>query len=343
MKVFVGMWPRYRRLEDKMEQNFRMIDVGEKSISRRRAVATGTITVCSETATMIKNGDSPKGNILAMSEVAGIMAAKNTWQLLPLCHPLILDSVRIWFEQKGNQIQAYCEVICHGKTGVEMEALVGVNTCLLTIYDLAKAVDPVIEISDVHLQLKEGGKSGVWSHPKELANRNAEIKKDFFQGLHFAVGTLSDRASKGEYTDLSGPIIKDYFQSVGGHCVSYDIIPDEKDCLKELVLKAAHSYIHQKVDVLFLTGGTGISTRDITPETLKDLASKELVGFGELQRWYGSKYTKASWLSRSSAYVVENTLVVLFPGSPKAVSQGIEAIAELVPHAIKMMKGLSHS
>jgi molybdenum cofactor biosynthesis protein MoaC len=333
-----------------MEQNFRMIDVGEKSITRRRAVATGTITVCSETAMMIKKGDSPKGNILAMAEVAGIMASKNTWQLLPLCHPLILDSVRIWFEQKGNHIQAYCEVICHGKTGVEMEALVGVNTCLLTIYDLAKAVDPVIEISDVHLQLKEGGKSGVWLHPKELnnskletKNNNTDIKKDFFHGLNFAVGTLSDRASKGEYTDLSGPIIKDYFQSVAGQCVFYEIIPDEKDCLKELVLKAAHSAIHQKVDVLFLTGGTGISSRDITPETVSELASKELVGFGELQRQHGSKYTKAAWLSRASAYVVENTLVVLFPGSPKAVAQGMEVIAELVPHAIKMMKGLSHS
>ncbi len=333
-----------------MEQNFRMIDVGEKSITRRRAVATGTIKVCSETASMIKKGDSPKGNILAMAEVAGIMAAKNTWQLLPLCHPLILDSVRIWFEQNENQIQAYCEVICHGKTGVEMEALVGLNTCLLTIYDLAKAVDPVIEISDIHLQLKEGGKSGLWSHPKEFANNktenkipNADIKNNFFQGLSFAVGTLSDRAAKGLYSDLSGPIIKDYFASVGGHCVFYDIIPDEKIALKELVLKSALQKSTSRVDVLFLTGGTGISTRDITPETVSELASKELVGFGELQRWHGSKYTKSSWLSRSSAYVVEDTLVILFPGSPKAVLQGMEAIAELVPHAIKMMKGLSHT
>jgi cyclic pyranopterin phosphate synthase len=179
-----------------MQQNYRMIDVGNKEITRRKAVAKGSIRLSPATMQMIVKGDSPKGNILSIAEVAGIMAAKNTSNLLPLCHPLILDSVRIWFELDSEQVHASCEVVCSAKTGVEMEALVGLNISLLTIYDLAKAVDPVIEISDVYLKTKEGGKSGIWTHPKDNKAPAESVKsKDIsFQNLKFSVGTLSDRA-----------------------------------------------------------------------------------------------------------------------------------------------------
>ncbi len=321
-----------------MKQSYRMIDVGNKETTRRRAVARGSIRLSPVTMRMIESGDSPKGDILSIAEVAGIMAAKNTSNLLPLCHPLILDSVRIWFETDEHQVHAHCEVICSAKTGVEMEALTGVNICLLTIYDLAKAVDPVIEIGDVHLKIKEGGKSGVWTHPKTQTATASVQTQPSFRSLRFAVGTLSDRASQGVYDDESGTLIRNFCAERSGVEEFYKVIPDEKEALRELVLSAAE----RQVDVLLLTGGTGISERDITPETLKELASKELSGFGELQRQFGSRYTKAAWLSRSSAYVVKNTLVVLFPGSPKAVQQGLECVGSLIPHAVKMVRGEPH-
>ncbi|NJM09503.1 MAG: bifunctional molybdenum cofactor biosynthesis protein MoaC/MoaB, partial [Bdellovibrionaceae bacterium] len=286
-------------------------------------------------------GDSPKGNILSIAEVAGIMAAKNTSSLLPLCHPLILDSVRIWFDLDVEQVHANCEVVCHAKTGVEMEALVGLNICLLTIYDLAKAVDPVIELSDIHLQTKEGGKSGVWNHPKKAAITDLSTQASVdvsFRNLKFAVGALSDRASQGVYQDESGALLRNFCNDRDGIEKFYKVIPDEKEALLGLVREAAED----KVDVLLLTGGTGISERDITPDTVKELSSKELIGFGELQRQFGSRYTKASWLSRSSAYVVNETLVILFPGNPKAVKQGLECVGSLIPHAIRMLRGESH-
>lgn len=322
-----------------MKQNYRMIDVGDKETTRRKAVATGTIRLSPVTMQMILKGDSPKGNILSIAEVAGIMAAKNTSNLLPLCHPLILDSVRIWFEIEETEVHASCEVICSAKTGVEMEALTGLNICLLTIYDLAKAVDPVIEITDVYLQKKEGGKSGVWTHPKLATAKESPLPCDnSFQGLRFSVGTLSDRASRGIYDDQSGTLLREFCSKRSGKEEFYKIIPDEPEALRKLVNES----IEKNVDILLLTGGTGISSRDITPDTIKDISTKELVGFGELQRQFGSQYTKAAWLSRSSAYVVKNVLVILFPGSPKAVKQGLDCVGSLIPHAVRMMRGESH-
>ncbi|MCC7406116.1 MAG: bifunctional molybdenum cofactor biosynthesis protein MoaC/MoaB [Bdellovibrionales bacterium] len=325
-----------------MNQNYRMIDVGGKEVTRRKAVATGIIQLCPTTMEMIRKGDSPKGNILSIAEVAGIMAAKNTSTLLPLCHPLLLDSVRVWFEVSKTEVRAFCEVNCSGKTGVEMEALVGVNVCLLTIYDLAKAVDPVVEIQDIYLLRKEGGKSGVWIHPKTASSPASEDVKtervSNFAGLKIAVGTLSDRASRGEYEDRSGKIIREYVESRLGEEVLYEVIPDEESRLRAIISKA----LEKKADVLLLTGGTGLSSRDITPDVLDQLADKTLTGFGELQRHYGSGFTKASWLSRASAYVVSSMLVVIFPGSPKAVTQGLECLGELIPHAVRMIRGEAH-
>lgn len=322
-----------------MNQNFRMIDVGYKEITHRKAVAVGSIYLSPITLEMIKKRESPKGDILAMAEVAGIMAAKNTSHLLPLCHPLLLNSVKVWFEIKEQHVDCFCEVTCDAKTGVEMEALVGVNISLLTVYDLAKAVDPTIEIQNIYLRTKEGGKSGLWMHPKAEPAEEKVTKKVELNGLRFSVGTLSDRASQGTYEDKSGMILRQFFTEAGATEVFCRVIPDDKDLLEKLVMEVCEL----RSDVLLLTGGTGISKRDITPEVVKSLASKELIGFGELQRQYGAKYTKLSWLSRSSAYVVKETLVILFPGNPKAVQQGLEGIADLIGHAVRMMKGDSHA
>lgn len=351
MKTSVGTWLLFRQLGDSLKQNFRMIDVGEKAVTRRRAVATGMIQVSPLTMPMIRSGTSPKGDMLAIAELAGIMAAKNTATILPLCHPIGLDSVKLWFELGDTTVKAFCEVICHAKTGVEMEALVGVNACLLTIYDLAKAVDPVIEISDIHLVSKEGGKSGLWQHPKvhepvqeqalsetvcekPMANKS----KAMLAGVKCSVLTMSDRASQGLYEDKAGPILVEYLGANEAQLLEARVIPDDKQKLEKAVL----AMIEHGSELILITGGTGLSATDITPETIRSFASKELTGFGEKQRQYGATFTKSAWLSRSSAFVVGSSLVVLFPGSPKAVQQGLEAIGDLFPHAIKMLKGGAH-
>lgn len=151
--------------------SFRMIDVGEKPATRRRAIAQGSILLSREAFTALRDQKNPKGNVLALAEVAGIQAAKKTADLIPLCHPLPLSSVRFEFklDEERSTVTTFCEARATASTGVEMEALAGVNGALLTIYDLSKAVNPELTISEIRLNLKEGGKSGIWTHPLDRA------------------------------------------------------------------------------------------------------------------------------------------------------------------------------
>ncbi|MFQ7446326.1 cyclic pyranopterin monophosphate synthase MoaC [Intestinibacter bartlettii] len=139
-----------------------MVDVTDKNVTEREAVATGKIFVCDETYERILTGNMVKGDVLAVARVAGIMATKKTSELIPMCHPLMLTKAKVDFEfnEEEKSISATCLVKLSGKTGVEMEALTGVNVALLTIYDMCKAIDKGMVISDVHLVKKSGGKSG---------------------------------------------------------------------------------------------------------------------------------------------------------------------------------------
>lgn len=144
------------------EGRVRMVDVSAKETSQRRALATGRIHMTPDTLMQILQGQGKKGNALETARIAGIMAAKRTADLIPLCHPLMLTSVQVDFtpDMVGNSIHITAEVRTSGKTGVEMEALTAVTVAALTLYDMAKALDKTMEISEIRLMEKEGGKSG---------------------------------------------------------------------------------------------------------------------------------------------------------------------------------------
>lgn len=146
-----------------------MVDVSEKEITERIAVASGKIRVNDAVMSAIVNHTAKKGDVLTVARVAGIMGTKQTSNLIPMCHPLCLNKCTVDFEVKEteNIIKALCTVKVSGKTGVEMEALMGVNVALLTIYDMCKAMDRAMEIFDVHLEKKDGGKSGLFERSKE--------------------------------------------------------------------------------------------------------------------------------------------------------------------------------
>lgn len=150
----------------------RMVDVGAKAQTARSATATGRIAMNAAALAAIREGNVPKGDVLAAARIAGIMAAKKTGELIPLCHPLGLDSVRVdcTAEEKGVRVTATASLT--GKTGVEMEAMVACNVALLTIYDMAKALDKGMVIEAVRLLSKTGGKSGDW-HAPDLADSPA--------------------------------------------------------------------------------------------------------------------------------------------------------------------------
>lgn len=150
--------------------NARMVDVSEKSISLRRALATGRIRVSDKVLSAVLGRNIKKGDVLTVAQVAGIMGCKRTSELIPMCHLLNLSNAKLWFEIEREEhcIYAFCEVKTEGKTGVEMEALTGVSVALLTVYDMCKAVDKRMLIEDIHLVEKQGGKSGSFSFQEQV-------------------------------------------------------------------------------------------------------------------------------------------------------------------------------
>jgi cyclic pyranopterin monophosphate synthase len=143
----------------------RMVDVGAKPAARRSATATGRIRMSAEALAALAEGGGPKGDALAAARIAGIMAAKKTAELIPLCHPLALDAVTVEFAFEGEAIRVKASAALTGRTGVEMEALTAASIALLTLYDMGKALDKAMVIEEVRLLSKSGGKSGDWRAP----------------------------------------------------------------------------------------------------------------------------------------------------------------------------------
>ena len=319
--------------------NFSMIDVGKKRPTRRRAVACGTIRMNITAFDAIKNGTLPKGNVLALAEAAGIMGAKNTPDLIPMCHTLPLDQVTIHcdMDERDCSITVYAQAVAFAKTGVEMEALAGANAALLTIWDLTKGTDPNLSIEGIRLLIKTGGKSGVWVNPDGIPAWLEEQLPDaeFLKGKSAAILVMSDRAASGEYKDESGMLLKDLAFQAGAVLKAYDIIPDDVDKIEQSILKICRE---QKPDLLIASGGTGPGPRDVTPDVLAKISDRMLDGLGDVLRTESLYFTDTAWLSRMTACMVGATLVIAFPGSPKAVKECWDILSPFLSEALNKIK-----
>ena len=172
------------KIEDSLAKIFsnsgyKMVDVSDKNITHRKALASGEIVLSPEVVKMIKDKKMPKGDPLSIAEVSGINGVKKTSELIPLCHPLPLEHISLHTEinEKKNSIVVYCLVSANSKTGVEMEALSGVTSALLSIYDLSKIVEPNLKISNTKLLVKSGGKKGLWTNPDGVPDKIKNILK----------------------------------------------------------------------------------------------------------------------------------------------------------------------
>lgn len=143
-----------------------MVDVGDKAVTKRTAVAEGLVAMPAELVERFFSGDLPKGDAAALVRVAGIMGAKKTADLVPLCHPIVIDSVEVALEPAGHGVAITATVSCTGQTGVEMEAMTAVSAAALTIYDMVKGVERGVTIESVRLLVKEGGRTGIWERPE---------------------------------------------------------------------------------------------------------------------------------------------------------------------------------
>ena len=159
------------------KNSFNMVNVSAKKETFRRALASGKIYVGKDVFKLIKNKEMPKGDPISLAEVSAVLGVKKTSELIPLCHPLPIDhtATKIIMHEEDSSLEVFCIVSAYAKTGVEMEAIMGVNAALITIYDLSKIVNPHLKIDNVKLLIKEGGKSGLWKNPEGLPEFLKEI------------------------------------------------------------------------------------------------------------------------------------------------------------------------
>ena len=302
-----------------------MVDVGDKSETLRTATARAIIKVSPETICLIKEGKSPKGNIVDAARFSATMGAKRTWDLLPYCHPIPIDHIKVDVLIKTESIEVDVHLKSTWKTGVEMESLTGASIAALTIYDMLKPVDESLAIESIKLLAKSGG------------------MKDFYQRydkpLKAVVIVISDSVSKGERSDKSGKLATERLRSSGFEVVDCAVIPDDVGKIESSLISACDEL---KVDLVVTCGGTGLGPRDTTPEATKKVLEKEVIGVSEALRMYGQKRTPLSMLSRGAAGVRGKTMVVNVPGSVKGVSESLDVLIPGILHASKMLGGHGH-
>lgn len=300
-----------------------MFDVGDKPETLRTAVAQAIVKVEPTTITLIKEGKSPKGNIIDAARLAATTGAKKTWDLLPYCHPIPIDSIKVDVLLKEQSIEITVDVKNTAKTGVEMEALTGACIGALTVYDMLKPVDETLSIESVKLLNKRGGLKTFFER--------------FDKGLKAAVLVMSD--SRGEKEDQSGKVVIDRLVKNGFEVVEYKVIPDEVDLIESELKRFCDEL---KVDIVLTSGGTGLGPRDVTPEATKKVIEKEVSGVAEILRAYGQKRTPLSMLSRGVAGVRGTTVIVNLPGSVRAVSESLDSLFPGILHIYKMLGGYGH-
>jgi cyclic pyranopterin phosphate synthase len=302
-----------------------MRDVSHKVNTLRTAVARAILKVSPATIDQIKDGTLPKGNPLEVAKVAAIQAAKNTSQIIPYCHPLPVDFVGVEFLLDDDAIAIEVKVKATYRTGVEMEALTAASVAALTIYDMAKMVDDLMQIESVTLVSKTGGKSDYKA--SETTKRRA------------AVLVLSDRVAAGEAEDRSGKLIGEELLTRGFELSECTVLSDDESGITAAIKRLADE---AKVDLIITTGGTGISARDNTPEAVRQLLDKELPGVSEAIRDYGQNRNSYAMFSRAVAGVRNKTVIVTLPGSVSGVQDGLTVLFPPINHAFKMLAGGDH-
>jgi cyclic pyranopterin phosphate synthase len=305
--------------------------VGGKPVTHRVAMARGRLETTAEVVRLLAADGLPKADALATARIAGIAGAKRTSDLIPLCHPLPLDAVRVELALEGDAVGITASVSTSGRTGVEMEALTAVAVAGLTLHDMVKAVDPAATLTGVQLVETTGGKRGHWTREAELLARDepgAEASEPSRTGI---VIVASTGAAAGGREDTTGPRIVAWLRELGLEVAPPRVVADAD------VSAALRHAVAERPAVLLTTGGTGPSPTDATPEATAPLLTRPLPGVAEALRARAGTPTAA--LGRGLAGLAGRTVVVNLPGSPGGVDDALTVLADLLPHLLEQSRG----
>ncbi|MGK9148240.1 bifunctional molybdenum cofactor biosynthesis protein MoaC/MoaB [Plantibacter flavus] len=311
----------------------RMVDVGDKTPTKRAATATATFTTRPDVIALVQADGLPKADVIATARIAGIAGAKRTSELIPLCHQLALSSVSLDFAFTEDSIVITATAKTTGPTGVEMEALTAASIAGLTLHDMVKAVDPASVLGDIRLLEKSGGKRGDWTPGSDASATPAGTAPPAIRPKSAAVIVASTAGAAGTREDLTGPRIASWFAD---HGYSVDAVTVVADAEVHLAIAAA---LAESPAVLITTGGTGLSPSDRTPEATRPHLDRELPGVAEAIRALGLTKTPTAALSRGLAGVANGTVVVNLPGSTGGVKDGLSVLDGLLDHLVAQIAG----
>ncbi|MBK6732316.1 MAG: bifunctional molybdenum cofactor biosynthesis protein MoaC/MoaB [Bacteroidetes bacterium] len=302
-----------------------MNNITQKIYTHRSAIASAIVEVSiEETIQLINNNSVPKGNIFEMSKAAALLAIKNTSNVIPDCHPLPVEFASVSSQLIGLEIHIHVEVQTIYKTGVEVEAMHGAAIAALTMYDMLKPVDKQVSIKNIHLAEKSGGKS--------------QYKDILTTDINAAVIVCSDSVAAGKKEDRAGKAVMKKLESLPVQISVYEIIPDEPEIIKQKIT----DLLAQNIQLILISGGTGLSKRDITPEVIQPMLEREIPGIMEAARSYGQQRMPYAMLSRGVAGMIGDSVVITLPGSTRGTEETMDALFPYVLHIFKVAKGVRH-
>ena len=302
-----------------------MKNVGMKAESYRTAIAIGTLHAPPHCIELLRHGNTEKGDALKTARIAGILGAKRTDELIPLCHPLPIYRADVEYELFDAHVEISAVVETIGPTGVEMEALTAVSLAGLTLYDMLKPhCEPEDLLLDgIKLQKKKGGKSHFTRVLKE--------------SLTASVIVLSDTVASGKKPDTAGQNVLEILEEANFVDIHYQVIPDSPEQLSSLIQQQKNKY-----PFIVTVGGTGLGPKDLTVETIQPLLQREIPGLMEASRSFGQKRTPYAALSRGVAGYIDNSLVMTLPGSRQGAKESLMAVLPALVHLFDVQKNIPH-
>lgn len=300
----------------------RMVDVADKPVSDRFARARASVVLSPATCAAIAAGSLPKGDVGTVARLAGIQAAKRTAELVPLAHPLPLAHVDVELstEPASGRVQIEATARTVAATGVELEALVAASAAAIAVYDMVKAVEPGARIEQLGVVEKRGGK---------LAPRRPQVAA---RGC--AVVVVSTRAARGARVDACEPELRELASALDLPVLHSELVADDRQAIAALLRRLAD---RERVALVLTSGGTGLTSDDLTPEATLAVADRQVPGIAEFVRRVSAEHTPYAALSRGVAVLRAQTVIVNLPGSPRAVRQLREPLVPILRHALELV------